>query len=318
MAGRRAHTAGVTPAEFDAKARDDGGASPERGALTVRLSYRAPLDWDHLLAFLALRAVAGVEEVTGGRYARTLRLPGGHGVAELSLDGAHVRCRLWLADLRDLPAAVQRCRRLLDLDAEPAVVQAQLMRDPLLAPALRPSPGLRVPGAVDGPELAVRAVLGQQVSVAAARTTAAMLTRALGEPLAVSGHPTALTHVFPTPQAIAGADPATLTGPLRRRQTLQALARALADEEIVIDPGSDREEVRSRLLEIPGIGAWTTEYIAMRALADPDAFLPTDLGVEHALARLCGRDLTPKAIATLAEAWRPWRAYALQHLWAAR
>jgi len=301
-----------TPTQLRRTSPSDSQAG-EAGALTVRLGYRQPLDWDRMLAFLAARAVPGVEETCGDLYRRTLRLPHGHGVVELHPLGDHIECALRLQDLRDLPAAVQRARRLLDLDADPAIPHAHLTRHELLRPLLRKAPGLRVPGAVDGPELAVRAILGQQVSVAAARTTAGNLTRALGEPLTVPN--SALTHLFPTPQAIAAADPATLPGPIRRRQTLQALARALAREEIVIDPGSDRDEVRTQLMAIPGIGAWTTEYIAMRALADPDAFLAGDLGVKRALTRL-GRPLSPRDITAIAERWRPWRAYALQQLWA--
>ena len=280
----------------------------------MHLAYRDPLDWGHLLAFLAARAVPGVEEVTGATYRRTLRLPHGCAVVELSRrDERHIDCALTLADLRDLGAAVGRCRRLLDLDCDPAAPDAHLAGDRLLAPLVRRRPGLRAPGTVDGAELAIRAVLGQQVSVAAARTTAGRLTRALGEPLP---SPTgSLTHLFPTPEAIAAAGPTTLAGPARRRRTLQALAQALAHDEIVIDPGSDRGQARAALLAIPGIGPWTAEYIAMRALADPDAFLPTDLGVVRALAKL-GRPTRPGEISHLAERWRPWRAYALQHLWA--
>lgn len=170
-----------------------------------------------------------------------------------------------------------------------------------------------MPGAIDGSELAIRAVLGQQVSVAAARTTAGKITVALGDPLPAPDG--GLTHLSPSAQAIASADPAVLPGPVRRGQTLHALATALAREEIAIDPGSDRSEVRSQLMAIPGIGAWTADYIAMRALSDPDAFLPTDLGVKRALAQL-GRSTAPKDITDIAEQWRPWRAYALQHLWA--
>jgi len=302
---------GRTPTELRRRASSAHHAGDSR-ALTVRLSYRDPLDWDHLLGFLAARAVPGVEEVTGASYRRTLRLPHGHGVVELSFAGRYVECGLELADLRDLPAAVQRCRRLLDLDADPDIPSAHLAHDPLLAPLVAETPGLRVPGAVDGPELAIRAVLGQQVSVAAARTTAAKLTVALGEPLPAPDG--GLTHLFPTAHAIASADPAVLPGPVRRGQTLHALATALAREDIVIDPGSDRDEVRARLMAIGGIGAWTTGYVAMRALGDPDAFLPTDLGVKRALAQL-GRSTTPKDIADIARGWRPWRAYALQHLW---
>jgi AraC family transcriptional regulator, regulatory protein of adaptative response / DNA-3-methyladenine glycosylase II len=302
-----------TPTQLRRASPSAAPADEEAGMLTLRLDYRQPFAWEHMLAFLAARAVPGVEEAVGRAYRRTLSLPHGHGILELHLAGAHIGCALRLADLRDLPAAVQRARRLLDLDADPAVAETHLARDPLLEPLLRDTPGLRVPGAADGPELAVRAILGQQISVPAARTTAANLTRALGEPLTIPDR--TLTHLFPTPHAIAGADIATLPGPMRRRQTLQALARALAAGEIVIDPGSDRREVRAQLTAIPGIGAWTTEYIAMRALADPDAFLPTDLGVKHALTRL-RRAATPKDIAGIALPWRPWRAYALQHLWA--
>jgi AraC family transcriptional regulator of adaptative response / DNA-3-methyladenine glycosylase II len=285
------------------------------GALTVRLAYREPLDWDRLLGFFATRAVAGVEEVCGAVYRRTLRLPHGHGTASLAHApgrSPHIECRLRLADLRDLTAAVQRCRRLLDLDADPAAPTEQLAGDPLLAPLVRAAPGLRVPGSADGAELAVRAVLGQQVSVAAARTAAGRLTQALGDPLPEPDG--GLTHLFPAPAAIAAADPAALFGPGRRRATLRALTRALAAGELAIDPGSDRAEVRARLLELPGIGPWTTEYIAMRALSDPDAFLPTDLGVRRALERF-RQPGDPRAAAGAAERWRPWRAYALQYLW---
>ena len=302
--------------------RSAGAAPAETVPLTVRLAYRPPLEWGRLLDFLGARAVPGVEEVVGYRYRRTLRLPHGHGVVELApapADG-HIACRLRLADLRDLTAAVQRCRRLLDLDADPTAPAEHLAADPLLAPLVRAAPGLRLPGAVDGAELAVRAVLGQQISVPAARTAAARLTRALGEPLPAPDG--TLTHLFPTPAAIAAAAPHELPGgPARRRRTLQALAGLLAAGELAIDPGSDREEVRARLLALPGVGPWTTEYIAMRALADPDAFLPSDLGVCRALAALGrsgpapGGACSPRDAARLAERWRPWRAYALAHLW---
>ena len=310
-------TYGRTPTELRAKRRQrrqktDRAAAPGVSEIPVRLAYRAPLDWEHMLGFLATRAIAGVEHVSDGVYRRTLRLPRGHGVLELSRNNGYIQCGLQLADLRDLAAAVGRCRRLLDLDADPAAAKADLARDGVIGPLLAGAPGLRVPGTVDGAELALRAVIGQQVSVPAARAAAARLTRSLGEPVEGLGHE--LTHLFPSPLAIAEADPADLAGPMRRRRTLQALARALAGEEIVIDSGADRDEIRSRLLALPGVGPWTAEYIAMRALADPDAFLPTDLGVRRALGRL-GQPTGPKHVAEIADGWRPWRAYALQHLW---
>jgi AraC family transcriptional regulator of adaptative response / DNA-3-methyladenine glycosylase II len=291
------------------------------GVLTVRLAFREPLHWERLLRFFADRAVAGVEEVCDGRYRRTLRLPRGHGIVALRVPPArareprHVECELRLADLRDLTAAVQRCRRLLDLDADPAAPAERLARDPLLAPRVRDAPGLRVPGTVEGSELAIRAILGQQVSVAAARTAAGRLTQTLGEPL--SAPDGTLTHLFPSPAAIAAADPALLPGPGSRRATLRALARLLADGELAIDPGSDRAEVATALLAIPGIGPWTEQYIAMRGLCDPDAFLPSDLGVRRALEALGEPWRGPREAALRAEPWRPWRAYALQHLWGA-
>jgi AraC family transcriptional regulator of adaptative response / DNA-3-methyladenine glycosylase II len=316
---------GRTPTELRRKApgHRNGSEVPSGSGpipLTVRLAYREPLDWGRLLSFLGMRAVPGVEEVVDGRYRRTLRLPHGHGVATLTPVDGQIECHLHLADLRDLTAAVQRCRRLLDLDADPTTPAEHLAGDPLLAPLVRAAPGLRLPGAVDGAELAVRAVLGQQISVPAARTAAARLTQTLGEPLQAPDG--GLTHLFPTPAAIAAAPPEELPGgPARRRHTLQALARLLAEGELAIDPGSDRDEVRARLLALPGVGPWTTEYIAMRALADPDAFLPTDLGVRRALEALGRSDpalsggCSPRDAARLAERWRPWRAYALAHLW---
>ena len=219
---------------------------------------------------------------------------------------------LRLADLRDLAAAVSRCRALLDLDADPLAVDAALGADPLLAPLVAARPGKRVAGAADGVEVAVRAVLGQQVSVASARTTAARLVTTFGAPLAQPVG--ALTHLFPTAEALAEADPALLPMPASRARTIRELARALAADRLELDPGADRDETRRRLLEIPGIGPWTATYIAMRALADTDAFPATDLGVVRGLQALGGPSDAPTAAAH-AERWRPWRAYGVQHLW---
>ena len=213
------------------------------GAVRLLLRCRAPADLGAAFAFLARRAVPGVEEpLDGGGLRRSLRLPRGPGVVELTAaagDGGGVRCMLWAADLRDVVAAVARCRRLLDLDAHPAAVAARLGGDPLLGPLVRASPGRRAPGHVDGPELAVRAVLGQQVSLAAARTLAGRLVADHGErlPFPHGG----VTHLFPTPAAVAAADPATLAMPRSRRTALLALGRALADGDLALDPGADRE-----------------------------------------------------------------------------
>ena len=303
---------GMTPSELRARARR-GRLPEESGALSLRLPYRGPLDAEGLIAFLGRRAVVGVEEVHNGAYRRSLLLPHGIGVAELRPADRYVHARYWLADLRDLAAAMQRSRMLLDLDSDPHSVADVLGDDALLGPLVRRAPGRRVPGHVDAHELAARAVLGQQVSLRGASTLAARLVADCGEPLErpLGG----VTHAFPTAEVLAEMDPERLTMPSSRRRGLLALTTALARGELILDTGVDRADARRRLLAIPGIGPWTTEYIAMRALRDPDAFLPTDLGVRHALEGL-GQDGLPATSVRLAERWRPYRAYAVQHLWA--
>ena len=300
-----------TPSELRARTRRDGRPE-ESGAVVLRLPYRAPLDAAGLLAFLGQRAVAGVEDQTYGVYRRSLRLPHGPGVVELAPGDGHVLARFVLSDLRDLPAAMQRSRALLDLDSDPQAVVDALGGDALLGHLVRADPGRRVPGHVDAHELAVRAVLGQQVSVAGAATLAARLTAVYGEPLE---RPLgAITHLFPSAAALAEVDPSDLPMPASRKRALIGLAEALATGDVVLDAGVDRAEALERLQALPGIGPWTTSYVAMRALRDPDAFMPSDLGVRHALERL-GQDGRPLAAQQIAERWRPYRAYALAQLW---
>ena len=253
----------------------------------------------------------GIEEVDVGLYRRTLRLPHGAGIAELAPCAGHIECRLRLGDLRDLAAAVGRCRALLDLDADPKAVDGALEGDALLGALVRRAPGRRVPGAVDGAELAVRTVIGQQISVSGARGVAARLAAALGSPLATP-HGT-LTVTIPDAAALAAADPALLPMPASRRRTVLTLAREIAEGRIVVSVATDRDELRERLREIPGIGEWTVSCIMMR-LGDTDAFPATDLGVRHAL-ELFGRPHDAASATRLAAPWRPWRAYAVQHLW---
>ena len=283
------------------------------GTLALRLPYRVPLCPDNLFGHLVATGVPGVEEWRDGAYRRTLRLPHGHGIVSLRPAPGHIACRLALTDLRDLSIAISRCRRLLDLDADPVAVDELLRQDPALAPYVDKHPGRRVPRAVDGAEFAVRAVLGQQVSTAAARTHAGRLVTALGEP--VTDAEGGLTHLFPAAPALAGMDPESLAFPRARRTTLTTLAGALASGEIDLGPGGDWTRARRRLAELPGIGPWTVETIAMRALGDPDAFTATDLGVRMA-ARQLGLPATPAALTRHSAAWRPWRAYAVQYLWA--
>ena len=304
----------ATPTELRGRRQRERGSA---GEVTMRLAVRTPFAGRALLDFLALRAVPGVEEAGPDWYARTLDLPHGPGIVRIQLrdvtdagQTALLPATFRLTDLRDTSAAVERVRRLLDADCDPIAVDEALADDPVLRPLVRRRPGLRVPGHVDGPEVAVRAVLGQQVSVAGARTIAGRLTQAYGTPLATPSG--SLTHLFPASAALAALDPENLPMPRSRGRALVALARALATGDVALDRGPDRSEVRMRLLALPGIGPWTADYIALRALGHPDVFLPTDLGVRAALAAI-GVDLHQSADA--AERWRPWRSYALLHLW---
>ncbi|MBM7168519.1 DNA-3-methyladenine glycosylase 2 family protein [Streptomyces sp. G44] len=308
----------LAPGELRARApKQAAGTAPAAsGALCLRLPFRAPLNPDNLFGHLVATGVPGVEEWRDGAYRRTLRLPYGHGVVALTPYPDHIGCRLSLTDPRDLTVAISRCRRLLDLDADPAAVDAQLRDDPLLAPLVDKAPGRRVPRTVDEAEFAVRAVLGQQVSTAAARTHAARLVAAHGTPVKdPEGPEGGLTHLFPGPEALAALDPEALALPRSRRTTLTTLVRHLADGTLRLGVESGWDEARARLAELPGFGPWTIEVIAMRALGDPDAFLPSDLGVRRA-ARELGLPHTPAALTARAAAWRPWRAYAVQYLWA--
>ncbi|MCO4694361.1 helix-turn-helix domain-containing protein [Streptomyces sp. RO-S4] len=303
----------LTPSDLRARTPRDTARRDTPGTLSLRLPFRAPLNPDNLFGHLAATAVPGVEEWRDGAYRLTLRLPYGHGIVALAPRPDHIACRLALSDPRDLTVAISRCRRLLDLDADPVAVDEQLRADPVLAPLVDKAPGRRVPRTVDEAEFAVRAVLGQQVSTAAARTHAARLVTAHGTP--VDDPEGGLTHLFPTPEHLAALDPDALAMPRTRRTTLTTLVRRLADGDLRLGPDNDRSETRAALLALPGFGPWTADVIAMRALGDPDAFLPTDLGVRRA-ARDLGLPSTPSALTARASAWRPWRAYAVQYLWA--
>ncbi|WP_272493536.1 MULTISPECIES: AlkA N-terminal domain-containing protein [Streptomyces] len=305
----------LSPSELRARVpRKSPSARPATpGTLVLRLPFRAPLNPDNVFGHLAATGVPGVEEWRDGAFRRTLRLPYGHGIVALTPNADHIGCRLTLSDLRDLTVAISRCRRMLDLDADPVAVDDQLRTDPLLAPLVDKAPGRRVPRTVDEAEFAVRAVLGQQVSTAAARTHAARLVTAHGEP--VDDPEGGLTHLFPTAEALAAVDPDTLAMPRTRRTTFTTLVGQLADGTMNLGVESDWPKTRAALLALPGFGPWTVDVIAMRALGDPDAFLPTDLGIRRAAKEL-GLPSTPAALTARAAGWRPWRAYAVQYLWA--
>ena len=337
----------LTPSVLRERVARRGDSLPHRagvptGSLCLRLPFRPPIDLARVFGFLAARAVPGVEVATSDEYGRTLALPNGPGVACLRVVPGEnwVECSLRLADLRDVTAAVQRCRRLLDLDADPVAISGQLASDPVVGPLARRCQGRRSPGAVDGDEMALRAVLGQQVSVAAARRLSGRLAAEWGTPLPrPDGAGEAnnagvaddagrigerLTTAFPDAATIAGLDPESLPMPRSRARALVGLAAALASGSIALHPGTDRDEVTAKLLALPGIGPWTVGYIRMRALSDPDAFPPGDAGVLRALRQL-GRDqgggyqggrADAGTGSAAAATWRPWRSYAVHHLWA--
>ncbi|MTD44181.1 hypothetical protein GKE82_07665 [Conexibacter sp. W3-3-2] len=297
---------GRPPRRLRRRPRAQGAPAAARGRarrVSTALPVRAPFDGDALLAWLAARAVPGVEEVDGCRYRRLL--------------GPDVVLELELGRDRAVHHAgpVDAALALTAADEDPAAAGALLRADPALAPLLAARPGLRVPGAVDAAELAVRAVLGQQVSLAAARTLAGRLAVAHGTPRAGSGSPGALTHAFPTPSALAALDPATLPMPRSRGRTVVALAAALADGTLRLDPARP-DATRAALLAVPGIGPWTADYVALRALRDRDAFPASDL-VLRRTAQALGLPGDARGLLAHAERWRPYRAAAAQHLWAA-
>lgn len=283
------------------------------GGVPLSLAYRGAYDTRQVFDHLAARVIAGIEEVVGlpgaRIYRRTLELGHGQGIAQVSERGepGRLECRLELADLRDFTSAVGRVRRLFDLDADPYAVAESFAADPVLGPLAAARPGLRVPGAADPHELAFRAVLGQQVSVAAGARLGARIVELCGRPAVDPGG--GLTRLFPRAADIAASSLAELGMPQSRRATLLALATALCDGSVRLDPGADRGQAERELLAVRGIGPWTAGYIRMRALSDPDVFPADDVVLKKALARA---GITAAAAAS----WQPWRSYAAQHLWA--
>jgi AraC family transcriptional regulator of adaptative response / DNA-3-methyladenine glycosylase II len=303
--------AGTGRAPTELRRRGSAGHDGE-GAIVLRLGVRPPFDGGALLAFFAHRAVCGVERCSSTSLTRSVSLPSGAAVVELEPQATQLVARLWLDDVRDLSAAVDACRRLFDVDADPEAIATVLGADPLLAPLVRARPGLRVPGSVDAEEIALRAVLGQQVSVARATALASRLTEQLGVPLPLPRH--GVDRTFPAAAAVAEADLEGLGVTAERAATLRRLAQAIAAGEIDLSTAADGAQTARRLLSIRGIGPWTATYIAMRGLRDPDAFPAGDLGLRRAFAETGGGDAADTLVAR-AERWRPWRAYATAHLW---
>ena len=288
------------------------------GAVAVKLGYRLPYDWEIMLSFLRARAIPGIEAVPSSLYARTIAIGDERGVLVVEpAPGNCLRATVRFPNLKCLPAIIARVRRVFDLAADPLAIGAHLSQDPMLAPLVAARPGLRVPGAWDGFELAVRAILGQQITVAAAAKLAGKLVRAHGE---IIDDPAAreqgLTHVFPTPRQLVGTDLAALGIPQARRIALSSLAAAVVADPLIFGPRRSLEEAITQLRSLAGVGEWTAQYIAMRELREPDAFPAADIGLMRALSDGNGARPSPAELLARAEQWRPWRAYAALHLWA--
>ncbi len=296
-----------------------GASVAATGEVTLRLAYRPPYDWNAMLSFLALRAIPGVEAVSEGVYARSIALNGDHGAIFVEPDkGAFARATIRFPRLAALPAIIARIRRVFDLAADPLTIDAHLAEDSVLAPLVASRPGLRVPGAWDGFELAVRAILGQQITVSAARRLAGHLAAAHGKSLEdARANAAGVTHVFPDPVQLAAADLSTVGMPRARIRALESLAQAVVTDPLLFSAHQSLDEAIARLRALNGVGEWTAQYIAMRQLREPDAFPVGDVGLLRALADADGHRPTAAELLARAERWRPWRAYAVLHLWAA-
>ncbi len=301
--------------------RASGAVMPSgaKGELAILLRYRPPYDWPAMASFLEARAITGVEKVSTDRYTRTIEIEGMHGVVAVEpAAGNALRVGIRFSRLSALPAVIARLRRVFDLAADPQAINAQLADDPMLAPLVVARPGLRVPGAWDGFELAVRAVLGQQITVAAAAGLAGRLVARHGQPLRGTGlESDGLTHVFPRATDLVSADLTALGLPRMRAATLASLAAAVAADPQTLGPSRGLPECVTQLRKLPGMGDWTAQYIAMREMREPDAFPAGDLGLLRAFKNVDGGTPTSRTLLARAERWRPWRAYAAQHLWAA-
>jgi AraC family transcriptional regulator, regulatory protein of adaptative response / DNA-3-methyladenine glycosylase II len=291
----------------------------EAGALSVRLAYRPPYDWEAMLSFLSLRAIPGVEAVADNIYRRSIAIGANSGVISVAPSDRHrISVSVRFPDMAALPAIIARVRRVFDLAADPDMIGEHLSLDPVLAPLVSARPGLRVPGAWDGFELAVRAIFGQQIAVPAATKLLGRLVEAHGALLpAATRDVEGLSHLFPAPAALARADLTLLGMPNARAMAVNSLARAISADPAIFSRGASLEETIAMLRSLPGIGEWTAQYIAMRELREPDAFPAADIGLMRAMAAADGRRPSPAQLLARAERWRPWRAYAALHLWAA-
>ena len=313
------HTFGQSPTELRRRRGRHASLGQDAGLL-MRLPYRPPLDWGTMLRFLTPRATPGVEIVHHDSYNRTIDADGTAGTIEVWQEATphagtpHLLLRVQLGSYGRLIHVVERVRRMFDLDADPWCIANHLRRSSRLSALIEASPGLRLPGAWDGFELGVRAILGQQVTVRSATTLAGRLVQAFGRPVEACG--SGLTHLFPRPEVLAGADLSVIGLPQSRAASIRALAAAVSRGDLVFGTSPGLEDAIARLCAISGIGPWTANYIAMRAFGEPDAFPASDLGLRRALGNR-RRTLSAARVARIAEDWRPWRAYAAIHLWTA-
>jgi AraC family transcriptional regulator, regulatory protein of adaptative response / DNA-3-methyladenine glycosylase II len=290
----------------------------QSGQVTILLRYQPPYDWPAMLSFLELRCIPGLENVSDNKYARTIDIDGVHGIVVVEPDESNaLRATIRFPRLSALPKIIARLRRVFDLAADPRAIGAQLAEDPALAPLVAARPGLRVPGAWDGFELAIRAVLGQQITVRAAIGLAGKLVARYGKRLSrIDPQFPSLTHVFPQPARLASEDLTQLGMPGARAVALSSLAAAVAADPQIFGARRSLDEAIVQLRALAGVGEWTAQYIAMRELREPDAFPAADVGLMRAMADTQGRRPSPGELLARAERWRPWRAYAAQHLWA--
>jgi len=287
----------------------------EIGSINLKLAYRPPYDWDQVSGFLQTRAIPGVEEIGPWGYRRSIMLEGKPSIFEAlpNTDAGHLKIKFYLNGIGSLQSAVNKIRALFDLDVDCDAINRQFSVDPILTEHVKRHPGLRVPGAWDIFELSVRAILGQQISVAAARTFAGRLVQRFGQPLKNSAH-SGITHLFPRPGELASLDLTLIGLPRKRADSITELARGFTNTMLEFDSTKNLEEVEKVLCKLPGIGPWTAQYIAMRALGYPDAFPVGDLGLIRSLKAL-NTNADSKSLSQYAEHWRPWRAYAAMHLW---
>lgn len=307
---------GLTPSQVRSTGRHLGETPTAAGSVTVRLAAREPFDGAGVLDWLRVRAIPGVEAADGASYARSVRLPGGLGVVSVTPEAGALRVAAHLEDLADLPSLLARVRRLCDVDADPGVYDAALAEHPGLAASVEATPGIRIPGALDPVEMVVRAVLGQQVSVAAARTAIRRLAEGLAEPLpaALANVVPGVTRVFPDAATLASAVREVVTGPAMRREALAQACELIAGGAVPLDAGATRAQLTDALQAIKGVGPWTAHYVALRVLGNPDVLLTGDVAVRTGASAL-GLPGDARALADATAPFAPWRSYLMMHLW---